>query len=266
MSLRSLAWFPPERKRRLLALAVVLLTLGAVPGRASDFTDSGGRRVTLPERIGRVMAAEPVAQVLIFALAPQKLIGWARPPQRGQVPGKYARLRTVGTLAGTNPTVSADAVRRLRPDLIIDSGPIDPARVAFADQVQQVTGIPYILVDESVDRTPGALRTLGGVLGVQSRADDLALYGEYAINSLRGRLLIQSADQRPRVYYGRGPSGLDAALPGTPAGEVIDQSGAINVAAALAQGRPPGQPAMMTAPLLQQWDPAVIITEDRAFY
>jgi iron complex transport system substrate-binding protein len=259
MSLRSLAWFP---RRLSVHAALLLLIVGTVPGRAADFTDSGGRRMMLPDRIGRVMAAGPSAEVLIFALAPNKLVGWAQLPQRGYLPAKYARLPVVGRLTGPNPTASVETVKRLRPDIIIDCGVVDPARVAFADQMQQATGIPYILVDDGIGRMPAILRTIGAILGVAARGDDLGLYAEYAIDALRGRLLVESPSGRRRLYFGRGPSGLVPALPGTRAGEAIGESGAINVAAALG----PAQPATMTAEQLRQWDPAVIIAEDRSFY
>jgi iron complex transport system substrate-binding protein len=56
MSLRSPA---------ALAAALFLAVLGAIPAFAGEFTDSAGRIVMLPNRINRVMAAGPTAEVLI---------------------------------------------------------------------------------------------------------------------------------------------------------------------------------------------------------
>jgi iron complex transport system substrate-binding protein len=262
MSLRSPAWFAPLRNPCLRVLAFVLVAAGASPAIAKDFIDSGGRRVVVPDHINRVMAADPTGEVLVFVLTPQKLIGWARAPERGLLPAKYARLPVIGQLTGPRPTATAETVKRLRPDLVIDGGTVTPERVAFADQMQQATGTPYLLVDDSIARTPALLRTIGTLFGVEARGGDLGLYAEYAIDSLRGRLLVQSPVGRPRVYYGRGPSGLEAALPDTRAGEAIEEAGAINVAAALGPGAPP----VITLAQLRQWDPAIIIVEDRGFY
>ena len=44
-------------------------------------------------------------------------------------------------------------------------GGVIPERAAFADQVQQLAGIPYILVDDSFVRMPAMLRGIGAVLG-----------------------------------------------------------------------------------------------------
>ena len=152
----------------------------------------------------------------------------------------------------------AETARRLRPDLIIDAGAVTPERAAFAEQVQQMTGIPYILVDDSFARIPTMLRSVGAILGNGDRAIDLAIFAEHAIAGLRGRLLIRPADTRPHVYYALGPDGLTTALPGSPAGEAIDEAGAINVASGLGRG----SETVVSREQLLAWDPTVIIAQD----
>jgi hypothetical protein len=75
-------------------------------------------------------------------------------------------------------------------------------------------------------------------------------------------LLIESPTNRPRVYYGRQADGLEAALPGSPEGETIDQVGAINVAGALGRGRL----AMIAPRQLYDWKPEIVIAERRGSY
>jgi iron complex transport system substrate-binding protein len=132
-----------------------LLLLGA-HGRAADFVDSTERYVAVPDRIGRVMAADQSAAVLIYVLAPEKLVGWSRPlsrEQRAFIPAKQARLPVVGQLTGLNPTVAPDVVARLRPDLIVETGVASPEAAAFADAIQQRTGIPYVVLDGGIQHT-----------------------------------------------------------------------------------------------------------------
>lgn len=249
--------------RAALAAALMVAAFVAPPAAAAQFTDSAGRIVALPARVARVMPADPSAAVLVYVLAPDKLAGWTRPLPRGAgVPARYARLPVIGQLAGATPTASVATVARLHPDLIIDAGTVTPARAAFADQISQATGIPYILLDSSLDRTPTMLRTIGRVLGVADRGDDLAGSAEHAINALRGRLLIQPATERPRVYYARGASGLDTAEPGSGAAASIEAAGAINVAGALGAG----EQVAVTPQQLRAWNPDLIIAEDRSFY
>ena len=250
------------RLRTALAAALFLVAFGAVPAVADEFTDSAGRIVVLPAQINRVMAAGPTAEVLVYVLAPDKLIGWAQPLPRGAMPGRHTRIPVVGQLIGPNPTATAATVTQLHPDVIIDAGMVTPERAAFADQISQATGTPYILLDNSFDRTATMLRTVGRLLGVADRGDDLAGSAEHAINALRGRLLIQPATERPLVYYARGPSGLETGLPGSGAGAAIEAAGAINVAAPLGTG----DRVMVTLQQLQQWNPKIIIVQDPGFY
>src|SRR6201987_5477126 len=134
-------------------IAFLFLALLAVPGQAADFVDSAERYVVFPDRVGRVMAADQSAAVLVFVLAPEKLVGWSHPltrAQRAYLPAKIARLPVVGQLSGPTPTASADAVTRLRPDLIIDTGIVSSEAAARADAIQQQTRTPYILLDGSI--------------------------------------------------------------------------------------------------------------------
>src|SRR6266436_4361424 len=140
-----------------------LVMLWAASARAADFVDSAERYVRVPDRIGRVMPANPSAAVLVFVLAPEKLVGWSRPlsrEQRAYLPPKFARLPVVGQLTGPNPTARADSVARLHPDLIIATGVVSPEAAALADAIQQQTGIPYIVVDGGIQQTPDNLSTI----------------------------------------------------------------------------------------------------------
>src|SRR5947208_15262924 len=102
------------------------------------------------------------------------------------------------------PGSMAATARLLHPDLIIDAGLVTPERAAFADRVQQLTGVPYILVDDSFARIPAILRGVAAILDAPEHGDltergrNLGRYAEQAIKALRGRLLIQPSDTRPQ--------------------------------------------------------------------
>src|SRR5579863_5370633 len=133
--------------------AALLLFAGAVfistaPARSADFLDSAGRRVVLPDRIGRIMPAEPNAEVLVFVLAPKSLVGAGRIATRRAFLPRAGRLPVLDWSSRSTPAGMAEAARRFMPDLIIDAGPITPDRAVFANQVTELTGIPYILVED----------------------------------------------------------------------------------------------------------------------
>ncbi len=256
MPLRSL----PARAAILLALL-----LAATPARSAEFTDSAGRRVMLPDQITRIMPAGPSSAVFVFVLVPNKMIGWPLPLSRAQralLPAKYARLPAVGQLGGSYPTATADDVIRLHPDLIVGYGAISPPTVALADRIQQQTHTPYILLDDSIQLMPQMLRQMSPIFGAGDNGLAVASYAFHAVGALRGQLLITSPTDRPLVYYGRGPDGLETALPGSAEASVIEQAGVINVAGGLGRGGL----TRVTRGQIFGWNPQIIIAQQRSFY
>src|SRR6266567_4455568 len=63
-------------------LPTLVMCISPGPARSADFTDAAGRRVVLPAEIRRILPAEPNAEVLVFVLAPDKLVGLSRLPGR----------------------------------------------------------------------------------------------------------------------------------------------------------------------------------------
>jgi iron complex transport system substrate-binding protein len=246
-------------------MAAILLLLLAGPGRAATFVDGAERYVVVPDSITRVMTVSQPADVLVFVLAPEKLVGWSAPltrAQRAYLPAKFARLPSVVGAASPDPAVVAQAVARVRPDLVIECGPVSAEAAARADQVQKQTGVPYVVIDNSIQTTPHTLREIGAMLGAAERGDDLGKYADYAIDGLRGTLLIAPADERPLVYYGRGPDGLETGPGGSQATAALDQAGVINVAARLGRG----ELTRVTRNQIFAWNPAIVIAQQRSFY
>jgi iron complex transport system substrate-binding protein len=132
---------------RLLAAFIAALFLGFLGGpcRAAGFVDAAERYVTVPDHIGRVLTVTPAADVLVFVLAPEKLLGWSAPlsrDQRAYLPAKYARLPVIGPPVRTDPAETARLVARTRPDLIIEAGPVTPEAAARADVIENQTRVP----------------------------------------------------------------------------------------------------------------------------
>jgi len=122
-------------RRRLLAAAGGLIALPGAARAASGrraVTDSAGRKVQVPERATRVFAAGPPASILLFALAPDSMIGWTtpfRPAERPFVPARYADLPALGRLTGRGGTANVEAVVSAKPDLVFDYGTVNPTYV-----------------------------------------------------------------------------------------------------------------------------------------
>ena len=74
---------------------------------------------------------------------------------------------------------------------------------------REKTGVPTILLDGSLAEIPHTLRTLGGVLHREERAETLARFAEAML------ALPVPHEPPPSVVYARGADGLNVAAPGT---------------------------------------------------
>jgi iron complex transport system substrate-binding protein len=256
-------------RRRFVASAAALAASAACPavaqGPAREIVDDAGRKVRVPARASRVFASGPPASILVFAVAPDALIGWTTPfraSERPFVAPRYADLPALGRLTGRGNAANVEVVIATKPDVIVDYGAINDTYVSLADRVQQQTGIPYLLLDGAFDRIPASLRTVGALAGEDARGDDLARYARDTVDDVTRRVARVPGDRRPRLYYARGPRGLDTGLAGSINMEAIDRLGAVNVAAALGRG------GLVQVSLEQvlAWDPEVIVTTDAAYF
>ena len=254
-----------RRAAGAVAIAALLLALPAVFAQARTVTDSANRKVVVPEKIERVFAAGPPAAILLYVLAPERMTGWPDPPtaeERSFISEKYRDLPALGRLTGRGGTANLEVVLKSKPDLILDFGSVRETYVSLAENVQEQTNIPYVLIDGHFEATPAALRLLGDVLGVNERGALLAKYVEDTFVQIDAALAATPIDKRPRVYLARGPDGLETGVVGSINTEIIERGGGRNVAEAI------GQKGLVRVSMEQLIiaDPEIIITWDRNFF
>jgi iron complex transport system substrate-binding protein len=248
------------------ALIGVLVTAGLLSAAdARDVTDSAGRTVHVPDRIERVMAAGPPASVLVYMLAPEKMVGWNSRPREAELPYLNPVVRNlpeIGRLTGRGNTANLETVMRAKPDVIVDFGNVNPTYISLADRTQSQTGIPYLLIDGHFDRTVEALRLLGPILGVQDRAEQLAKRTEAIFAEVERVSRSVPEARHPRVYLARRPSGLETGNRGSINTEIIERAGGINV---VDTGRQGGGLVTVSLEQVLRWNPDTIVTLDRNF-
>jgi iron complex transport system substrate-binding protein len=241
------------------------VTVVGTAAEARIVTDSAGRKVEVPDRIGKVFAAGPPASILLYMLAPQTMTGWPNPPtpeERPFIAPQYRDLPALGRLTGRGGTANLEVVLKTKPDLILDFGSVRDTYVSLADNVQEQTKLPYILIDGRFEATPAALRLLGDILGIGERGEQLARYVEATFAEIDAVLKTTPAEKRPRVYLARGPDGLETGVVGSINTEIIERAGGRNVAQAA------GQSGLVRASMEQviAADPEIILTWDRNFF
>ena len=241
------------------------LLWAATCAEARSITDSAGRKVDVPDRIERVFAAGPPASILLYMLAPEKMTGWPNPPtpeERPYIAPQYRDLPALGRLTGRGGTANLEVVLKERPDLILDFGSVRDTYISLANNVQEQTKIPYVLIDGRFEATPAALRLLGDILGIRERGELLAKYVENTFAEIDKALAAIAPEKRPRVYLARGPDGLETGVVGSINTEIIERAGGRNVAEAA------GQRGLVRASMEQVIvaDPEIILTWDRNFF
>lgn len=240
----------------------LLATLAAPPALAAGtIRDAAGRSVAIPDRVTRVFPAGPPAAILLYTLAPELLLGWPRANRAEEcaymLPDICGRPE-VGRLTGRGNSANLESVLALKPDLILDVGSTAPTFASLAARVQEQTGIPYALLDGRFETAPTAYRLLGQLTGRD--AEPMAAHTEELLARIQVRVNRIPEDERPRVYYARGPRGLETGLGGSINVETIEYLGARNVA-----GETRGGLATVSLEQVLKWDPEIIITIDRDF-
>jgi len=245
------------------AAAASWLALPALAQTPVTVTDGAGRSVPVPRKVERIFPAGPPAAIQIYTLAPDLLLGWPRANRAEELefllPGIGNRPE-LGRITGRGNTANLETVLALRPDLIVDAGSTRQTFVELADRVQEQTGIPYALLDGRFERIPASYLTLGELVGRRERARELARVAEETMASVRGRCLAVPPERRPRVYYARGPAGLETGLGGSINIEILEFLGLRNVASELGGGL-----ATVSIEQVLRWDPEVIVTIDLVF-
>jgi iron complex transport system substrate-binding protein len=226
--------------------------------------DGAGREVPVPAKVERVFPAGPPAAIMLYTLAPDLLLGWPRanrPEEREFLLPEIGARPEVGRITGRGNTANLEVVLALKPDLILDAGSVRRTFVELADRVQGQTGIPYALLDGRFEVTAANYRTLGRLVGRDERAERLARWCEETVRTLNSRIDAVPREKRPRVYYARGPRGLETGLAGSINVETVEFLGATNVAS----GAPGSGLANVSLEQVLAWDPEVIVTIDQTF-
>jgi iron complex transport system substrate-binding protein len=261
---RARGFAPAIVSRIVLAVAAFSMACGGASA-ARLITDSAGRQVEVPERIERVMAAGPPASVLLYVLAPEKLVGWVRKPREAELPylaPKVRELPEIGRLTGRGDTANVEVVLKAKPDVIVDFGSVSPTYRSLADRVQSQTGIPYLLIDGRFANTADALRLTGTVLGVEPRAARLAENAAHLLGNVDSVVASVPSAQRPRVYLARGPSGLETGSRGSINTEIIERAGGVNV---VDVGEGQGRLVTVSPEQVLAWNPDTIVSIDDHF-
>lgn len=198
-------------------------------GETYIFTDSTGREVELPVNITKVACGGPLANIMVYAVNPDVIVGWSSKPS--EIAQKYIDeslwdLPEYGKFYGNSEDFNREALMASAPEVIIDVGEWDEEYKADLDALQEQLGIPVILVECNLEQNPTAFRTMGKLLGQEERGEALGAYCEEVLNDAKEKAASIPEEDRVSVYYGEGEDGLSTMIAGTIHAQIFELVGA----------------------------------------
>lgn len=220
------------------------------------FTDDAERTVSVPQEPRRLFAAGAPAEVLLYTLAPERLVGRNHAPSEAALAYMPPELRNpvlIRELPNRDNAEADGELLALMPDLYVDYGTVDADYVGSLEAVQARTGVPAVILDGALEQIPNVYRRLGDLLGASSRGEELARETERVLGKYRG--ILATNGTAPRVYLACAQNGLVPCLAGHSFGEAAEWLGAVNVAGSLETA--PRRPATLAE--IEAWDPEAVI-------
>lgn len=218
--------------KRVAIAVITSLAIANVHAENVTITDDAGRSATLQAPIERVFAAGFPAEILVYTLAPERLVGRNHPPSaaaREFVPEQLRDPIVIHTLPARDSAAQDAEFLQSKPQLFLDYGELDEDYLAAVTAVSTRTGVPALTFDARLERVPQVYRTLGKLLGVADRGELLARESERLLERYAGPA-ARTAGKPGSVYFECSDDRQMPCLSNEIAGEVIAMAGGRNVA------------------------------------
>ncbi len=255
------------KKLVTFALAVYLLVTCLYAAGAEGtrtFVDSTGREVELPEKIERIALSGPLAQIVVFALAPDMLVGiavdWSATAEQ-YLPTAYYSLPVLGQLYGTKGELNLEELLAADPQVVIDVGETKDGIEEDLDALTEQTGIPFVHVTAMLSTLDETYAKLGELVGREEEAAELAAYCRRVYD--RAVSIAQSVEKVDLLYI-TGAEGLNVIARDSYHSETIDLLS--NNVAVVESPSSKGTGNEVDMEQLLSWDPATILFAPDSIY
>ena len=186
------------------------------------FTDSLGREVEVPAHITKVAVSGPLAQIALFAICPDELVGIANEwdsVAQGFFDEKYYDLPVLGQLYGGKGELNLETLLASGAEVVIDVGEPKGSAKEDLDALQEQTGIPFIHVTATLSTFADAYRSLGDLLDKEEEAEKIAAYLEETYDQAQK---TAESVEKVNLLYITGDEGHNVIAQGSYHAEVID--------------------------------------------
>ena len=261
------------KKWLAMLLAVVMaLSLAACGAQSSPqtddttrvFTDSVGREVEVPAQIDKVALSGPMAQIVLFALCPDKLVGvsnaWSTEAEQ-YLDEKYFTMPEIGQLYGGKGELNPETLLQSGAQIVIDVGEPKGSIAEDLDALQEQTGIPFVHITATTETTGDAYRMLGDLLNMKDEAETLAAYCEKVYDRT---VSIAGSVEKANVLYVTGDMGQNVIAAGSYHAEILDLL--TNNLAVVDEPSSKGTGNEVSMEQILTWDPDVVIFAPESIY
>lgn len=186
------------------------------------FTDSAGRKIELPTTIDKIAVSGSIAQIVLFALCPDRLVGVSGEWNAEALPfldEKYLNLPKLGQLYGGKGDLNLETLLESGAQIVIDVGETKDSVAEDLDALTKQTGIPFVHIAAYTESMGDTYRMLGGLLGMEAEAERLAVYCE---DVYKRAVDIAGSVEKTGVIYLTGSEGLNVIASGSYHAEILD--------------------------------------------
>lgn len=256
----------------MLLAVVMVLSLAACGAQSSPqtddttrvFTDSVGREVEVPAQIDKVALSGPMAQIVLFALCPDKLVGvsnaWSTEAEQ-YLDEKYFTMPEIGQLYGGKGELNPETLLQSGAQIVIDVGEPKGSIAEDLDALQEQTGIPFVHITATTETTGDAYRMLGDLLNMKDEAETLAAYCEKVYDRT---VSIAGSVEKANVLYVTGDMGQNVIAAGSYHAEILDLL--TNNLAVVDEPSSKGTGNEVSMEQILTWDPDVVIFAPESIY
>lgn len=229
------------------------------------FTDDVGREVEVPAEITRIVPSGPLAQIILFAIAPEMFVGLASKwydSAKGIIADEYFDLPYFGQLYGS-ADLNVEELALAAPQLIIDIGEPKDSVSEDLDTLQQQTQIPSVFISATLETMPEAYRTLGKLLGREEKGEQLAQFCE-RVYERTSSVMEKVGDNKVNALYVLGEEGLNVIAATSYHAELIDML--TNNIAVVDNPLSKGSGNEVTMEQISLWNPEFVIFAPDSIY
>ncbi len=190
-------------------------------------TDMAGREVEIPATITRIFSTGASGTVFLYTACPDLLVGVNyefNAEERAYILDEYKDLPAYGQ----GDKINKEVLIGVTPDVCISFGNISEREIASADDFQNQTGLPVVIIDGGLKKSKEAYEFLGELINREEECGRLADFAKEALD-FADSLDISEKD-RVSVYFGNGHESLETAPAGSPHAELLDHVKGNNVA------------------------------------